>query len=283
MSDAEGALASVLRGEIAWALIDPALCPEALGHRTTRQAHTLVVQGVSASDHDAKAVLPFLVPLSDKPADRQRQLKTFETWALECHAASWFSSNQSVDELAVLLGQRLDVVLSDNQAALLRISDARILPVVHSVLSDVERAAFFSPVLRWWYFDRQEKLQCIMGGDEPTASEWKTPWRVQLPQESALLLAAEADAVLALLREQAPDQLNALPRAKRHGFVVDLMQEAQQWGIDSAAHHALYCLISMSTGRDFSERPSWRRALAKVRDKTITLIQAIELVEQGTT
>lgn len=279
MQDTPHMLSAALGNSAACALIDPALCPGALGHRTTRQAHTLIVEGVSAPDVKAKAVLPFLVPLSDDPQDRQRQLVAFEAWALEFHAVSWLESHLRVDELALQLGQRLDVMLSDRQPALLRLSDTRILPVVHAVLSEAEHPLFFAPVSRWWYFDRQEQLQSIAGPLEPGAGQWKPPWHMQAAQESALLRAAEADAVLALLREQAWDRLQTVPRAQRHGFVSEQMRHARRWGIEATHEQALYCVIALNMGAEFSQLPAWEQALAKVRDKTLTLAQAIDSIQ----
>jgi len=276
-------LSAALEGLRVCALIDPALCPDALSHRTTRDARALEVQGVGATDEAAKTVLPFLVALSDDAKDRQRQLSAFETWALESHSVSWLVASAPADALASLLGQRLDVMLSDEQPALLRISDTRILPAVHSVLTDVERAQFLAPVHQWWYFDRQEKLQRITCEPESDAGVWKTPWRLAPAQESALLLAAEPDTVLALLREQAAQKLQEVPRAQRHSFVSEQMHNAREWGLESAEQHALYCMIALSLGAGFSEQPAWRLELAKVRDKTITLTQAIETIEQGMT
>jgi len=243
----------------------------------------LSVNGLSAAGEDAKAVVPFLVPISEDASERQRQLNAFEIWAREAYAVSWLVSPAPVGTLAELLGRRLDVVLSDEQSALLRISDTRILPIVQSLLSDIERAQFFSSVSQWWYFDRQERLQCISCELAQGSDMWRTPWRLTPVQESALLMAAEPDTVLALLHEQVPAKLQTLPRPQRHEFVRDRMSEARAWGLESAEQHALYCLIALSLGADFSERPQWQEALTHVRERTMSLMEALDAIEQGKT
>ncbi|MBX3625681.1 MAG: DUF4123 domain-containing protein [Rhizobacter sp.] len=275
------ALDSMSEGAVAYALIDPALCAETLDHRDTQGVrHPLEVQGVSTPDEAASVAIPFLVALSDEASKLRSQLATFERWALEFHAVSWLASSIPVDALAAALGRRLDVVLGDELPALLRISDTRILPAVHAVLTESDRERFFALASHWWYYNREGALRVITtaANDEEA---WPTPWQIAPQQESALLLAAEPDTVLALLREQAPVELSAVHRDKRHGFVVEQMELARQWGIESTQQQMLFCAIALNLGAEFSQQPTWETALAKVKSGALTLTQALALVEQG--
>ena len=119
----------------------------------------------------------------------------------------------------------------------------------------------------------------ISGDDCMDDDPWQAPWSLSDKQETGLLAAAEADTVLALLREQAWDKLAGVPPEKRHGYVVEQMGRAQGWGVESPAEQALFCLVSLHLGEDFSEGAKWRQVLERVKGKELTLEKAIAVAE----
>jgi Domain of unknown function (DUF4123) len=268
-----------------WALVDPALCPESWAHYSTRGTrHVLPLPGLAARSDDTRAVIPFLARLSTDPLERQQQLAVQSEWALQRHGVSWLQSDMEGGELAKMLGRRMDVTLSDKQAALVRLADARVLPVLHSVLSQAQRLSFFGLVSRWSYFDRQEQLTTLELPSSPTTwptsadDPWVTPWALDPGQESALLREAESDTVIALLRDSVNDTWSQVPRAERHALVCRLIARAKYWGIDSAAMQAAFCTVGLHQGEAFGDEPAWRFALEKVRSGSWGLPDAIESV-----
>jgi aspartate/methionine/tyrosine aminotransferase len=99
--------------------------------------------------------------------------------------------------------------------------------------------------------------------------------KLSADQEAAMLEAAEPDAVLRLLNEHDNAALERLPIQERHAFVVSKIERARGWAVESTADLALYCMLALSEGEDFDERPNWQAALAPVRARKALLADAV--------
>jgi len=262
-------------GNSTFVLIDPALQPDArrwLNSRLGTVCVSLELHG--AVTGEAEAVMPFLAAIPPEPHVRDRVLTQSLMWAQEAHAATWLRSDLSVQSLANELGQRMDVALAADMRVILRFSDARILRPLHDVLSDAQRAAFFSVFNAWCYLDRSEQLQALPLPPD-AASHFVAPLTLSQAQEDQLLAAAEPDAVLQLLREEVGEELAAVERKRRHGFVVAQLALARIWGLESAADFARFCMVSLAQGEDFFESPQWQAALRRVQAREINMAQAM--------
>jgi hypothetical protein len=268
-------LREALGEQPAFVLIDPALCPQALRpEQIAGERCALPMAGLSAGHEQEARVLPFLLALRTGTG-RALQLQKLEDWAWRTHGVSWLETPLAIAELAAWLARRLEVTLTQDQAAVLRFSDARILQTLAQVLDTEQHTQFFAPVARWWHFDRRHQLQCLHGAGAMGPDAWPSPWHISEPQELALMQAAEPDTVLALLQEQAPAALAEVPANTRHAFAQAQIEAARHWGIDDAPHQAVFALLALQHGEKFHEQSAWQTALHPVRAKQMNLVQAL--------
>jgi len=169
----------------------------------------------------------------------------------------------------------MQATLPDNLSVLVRFADARVLPVLFSVLDERQRAAFFSMADSWWYLDRRFELNCLRAREPVPAEGLTGPWMFDQAQEAAMLDAAEPDAVLKLLLTHDAQSLEKVPRAERHAFVVAQIDRSKKWSVESTIDRALYCMIALAEGAQFDVHPHWQQALTRVSQKQTTLAQAV--------
>lgn len=77
------------------------------------------------------------------------ETQRFRPLAASSFGASWLISAYPMTALADHLRANLDVELPDGQLALLRFHDARLMPSIASVMTPVQRLAFFVTVFDW--------------------------------------------------------------------------------------------------------------------------------------
>src|SRR3982750_2505709 len=124
--------AALRKGLHVYALVDPSLV-DSDKQRLPGGNHdrvAVVPAGVSLEGSDALSVLPYLLPLDCASKHHSRQLSRLIEWGLDFHSVTWLASLSAASALAPLLAQRMDAMLTGQQAALLRFCDSRILPVV---------------------------------------------------------------------------------------------------------------------------------------------------------
>ncbi len=223
--------------------------------------------------------LPFLLPLPEAATGASgTHLRKTAAWALQADAATWLVSELPADQLARALAARQDAVLPQDLRASLRFADARVLPVLHAVLRKEQAADFFRVAQAWWYVDRTAALQSLhlltpTGPDRIAAQDF-APLVLDQDQETALLQAAEVDAVIALL-VQHDARAAALDRPQRFAFVAEQIQAARQWNVVVAMDQALFCMAALQLGAGFDRTPAWQAALEEVLQGRSTMAQAL--------
>lgn len=270
-----GALSLEAHQASTFVLIDPALQQDArrwIKGRPAIEWASLELHGAISGEADA--VMPFLVAIPPEATLRDRVLAQSLVWAQETHAATWLRTDLPLQTLARELGARMDTVLAARMRVILRFCDARVLRPLHDVLDDAQRAAFFSVFKGWWYLDRSEELRALPLPPE-AAAPFVAPLALSQTQEDRLLAAAEPDAILRLLREEAGDELAAIERKRQHGFVVAQLTRAKAWGLASAADLARFCMVALAQGEDFSASDPWQAALRRVQAREINMAQAM--------
>ena len=152
------------------------------------------------------------------------------------------------------LAARLDARLSENMDAMLRFFDPRVLESLFSILSPDQAHTFFSPADDWRYVDRAGKLVTVT---TPFDSEDKfiAPLVLSAQQEFALIEACAVDQVLALLRQNMPQLMAALPLSEQSTFVGRAIHTVRARGIDSIYKFSLYAAVCMSQGEAFANGP----------------------------
>ncbi|MET3119969.1 hypothetical protein AAKU64_004217 [Undibacterium sp. GrIS 1.8] len=232
------------------------------------------------------APLLFVIP-SDQTNLRNNQL--FD-WIGEhgtyTSSLSFLASPLSLQDLARGLRLRLDAVLPDEMEVMLRFFDPRILEALVSVLSDHQKQAFFSLARSWWFVDRRGQLQRIQTSfsatdfTESLAIEF--PFTLTTAQEGALLDASEPDQVAQLLQSNAQEEYQALPLDQRYDFILKYSAAAKQLGIEALHELALYCAVALLQGEAFATRANWSLVLQAVKNKQISLTQAVAHIDTHT-
>jgi hypothetical protein len=247
----------------AYLLVDCALYPEMsrkppLGIQTA----TLAVPGVD--DEQSMAALPMLLAWPDDDLTRHWLLRRCISWAQDCHAVTWLRSRLGLRELAQALGRRMDMRHEDGTELLLRFADSRILPGLHRHLNDEQRAALFEPIERWWYLDRDDKLQAFPLEPCPSVQAAALPLVLTQAQINALMDEAEPDTVLALLDKMFPDVVASLPPPQRYGFVKHHLLKAHGLGMEASMDVAAFCAMALQRGSSYLESPQWRATVRQV-------------------
>lgn len=262
-----------------YALIDGAMLPpEDPGRHVLAERGMPLIPTQAQATPDQYWALPHLIPLNARDAGGAGlTLPTSMRWAAEADAASWLASSLDPSMLKSALRERLWVQIDERMGAVLRYSDARVLPVLARVLSPEQRAEFFAPLDAWWYMGRSgniEKLDlAISSAPRPVFAE--ATLRLDETQQAALQEAAEPDAVAAILRQESPEFLQ-LQRADGHEFVRRSMAAAKQWNLQSTLALAQYSLMALELGEGFAQTPQWAPLMEDVKAGRLSLAQAAE-------
>lgn len=262
-----------------YALVDGAmLSPE------DPDRHVLSERGLPLMPTQAQATpdqywaLPHLIPLTAREVGGEGlTLRTSMRWASEADAASWMASSWDRSALMAALRARLWVLIDERMGAVLRYSDARVLPVLADVLHPDQRSEFFAPLDAWWSLGRSDAIQRLdFSLSSSTAAAPKAfSLRLDDVQQAALQEAAEPDAVAAILRQESPEFLQ-LQRADRYEFVCRSMAAAKQWNLQSTLALAQYSLMALELGEGFAQTPQWAPLMEDVKAGRLSLAQAAE-------
>ena len=259
-----------------YVLVDGALLPAAWHELSLVERRVVVPDRIRAAPSEHWA-LPALVAFPTDVLRRQAMLLRTARWALQSHAVSWLVSPLNIDALAAALAARSDVQLPDNHRAILRVADTRVLPVLRRVLDAQQAAAYFRLARGWWHLDRRCELVEIELPTEVASPEGhESRWLLDDRQQAAMIDAAEPDAVLALLREHDPEGLRKLTRSEEHGYVVDAIEAAKRWKIDSTRDCAIYCMLTLELGACFDAKVPWSDTMDEVMQRKLSLTDAVQ-------
>ncbi len=223
--------------------------------------HPLLTRDLDACEDGAT---PFLAQLIDVERQTAALKRLCDGGCFAC-GLSVLDSALPLDHLARALALRCDVRMSDGQDVLLRYFDTRVLSVLLQVLTSVQIQQLVSCTDRWWYADRRGQLVELTVDQWPKCDCFDGPWCMTAVQESLLLEASEADAMLDLLtRHQLPALLD-LPYAQRHDVVQGLLDQARSWGLEDTPDQAAFCALGLQQGSEVFQTAGWGRLLAEVR------------------
>jgi hypothetical protein len=188
------------------------------------------------------------------------------------------ASNLSSRTLKERLAARLDVRLSEQMDGMLRFFDPRVFEQLTKILSVEQAQTFFSPAEQWWYVDRAGKLvslQTTFDADE----KLDYPVEFTEAQEFELIEASEPDQVLALIKEHVPGLISSYPPHLQHEFINRNVRAAREIGLSSVLDFVLYIGVVLMKGDDFINGQSWARVCGDVKEKRLTISDAIEEIE----
>ncbi|MDW5418474.1 DUF4123 domain-containing protein [Iodobacter sp. CM08] len=191
------------------------------------------------------------------------------TAALLGDCCSWICSGLPQAELALRLNARLDVKLED-QLALLRFYDPRILPSLLAVLEAPAQRDFLALGEYWFWLGRDGMLfKQAIDEDEHDLLKW--PLALSDKQQEPLLRMAETDQLQVQLGEQFPSLFYPMTRAARFQFVKMQRDQAVQNGFTQFMDQLYYCALALQWGPHFNHEEKWQAVLAEGRVNTLEL------------
>lgn len=261
-----------------YGVIDHAGLP-GLGARLTDSASEWMSL-FESEDPDILSVAPLLFRIgTGQDGTQQRRLLR---WLVQqgTYASSivLMASPLALQPLAHRLTARLDAVLPENMEILLRFFDPRVLEQLMVVLSTEQKQAFLSVAEHWWFVDRRGHLKEV-AATFCAVDDFIVPLPLSTVQESALLDASEPDQVAQLLQSGAPIDFETLRPGERYDFLLRHMAAARQFGIQATHELSLYCALAMLHGEHFAAGKNWQAALQEVKQKKMSLTQAVTQME----
>jgi hypothetical protein len=224
-----------------------------------------------------------VAPLLIRIVNHDVKSTTFLSWICERGAYSscliFLASPLSIHKLAARLTTRLDARVSENMDVLLRFYDPRIFEQLCRTLSFVELQVFLSVANSWWYINRY-------GDPYPVTAQFSSEEFFESPlvlsgkQEFELLDSCEPDQVAEHLRQWVPKELELIPVAVRHEFILRHICAGRQIHITSTRELALYCTLALVYGENFASTSNWKAKLGLVKSGNEDLTGLISKLNQ---
>lgn len=263
-----------------YALIDHSGMP-GLVKKLAEAKHPWVSLFHGSTEEHAIEVAPILLPLHVNPATQGG--RRIARWICErgtyTSSLLLMASPLDMDELARRLAIRLDAVLPDDMAVLLRYFDTRIFEMLMTVLDVSQKADFLGPAHQWCYVDRRGVLQTAKS-TFAAEDKFAAPLALSVAQQNMLIDASEPDQIAELLLSTLPDEYGQRQYQDRFDFIMRHSLAAQALGVHATHEKSFYCALALLYGEDFSFDKSWRSGLAEVKAGNLTLQQLVEQMEE---
>ncbi|WP_063532654.1 DUF4123 domain-containing protein [Burkholderia sp. MSMB1589WGS] len=244
-----------------YVLVDPLQNGSLPGALSVRSDHVACLMDGGA---DVRAVSPHLVYIP--PSNFESARAWLERHGPSSPCATLLASPLPLAALAEHLKSFLRVRLPDGEPIVLAYWDPAILAtlvgsaedetlfVKGPVLSDAQRQAWLTPILRWTYWDREGTLRQIDWRQDrmpASAATLKPPFKLDQGQVDALIDASVPDGVLLHFAERAPSLLADMPERERYGFICRQINRARQRGIEGTGAWMEYCALAARHGEAF--------------------------------
>jgi len=207
-------------------------------------------------------------------------------------ACTFLLSGSSLTALQQHLARFVDVRLSGGVEMLLALWDPAILGtlvgqaddstlhVPGPVLSPTQCNDLLSPLVAWWYCDREQHWHRIAGSGLHSEATPETRTRLTLTQaqEDALVEASVPDQVLFHLQQNRPSLLNNpdLPHANYHRFVRQVLPAARMLGLEGMRDLVNFVALCLIYRQRMETDPQILQLLNQVQRKTLTMDEAMK-------
>lgn len=224
---------------------------------------------------EAAQALPWLWSLSGSADDAKRFELTLK-WAAQSACVTWLSSRLPAHQLCHALEQRTQAELPDNYPILLRHFDPRVLPELVSGLDKGQAETFWVLDGVWAYVDRAKQFQTISLLEPHKFPPFEPPLTLTQAQADQLLAAAEVDRVMPELIREAPEQFLAMAPVQRVPYTRTWLKQADALELTSFSDRVLLVVLALQLGSGFLEQANWQPMVSRIKQKQITLLQAIK-------
>lgn len=216
----------------------------------------------------ALAIAPRLCELADDAPATMHLLQAVQTQSAEQPRCILIASPLSLEPLAVRLTRRIDVN-ADGDDMMLRFWDSRIFLSLHRHINPATRDRMMAFGMQALASDRRGgfiSLALTCPEIDPLQAD---QGRLEKDDLTALGLAARPDAVLGMLRQQAPEALAAMADGDRHALAAQQIDQCLQHGFKSPRDHALALSLAIEHGPDWWQHEEWTVCVQQARQGTL--------------
>lgn len=216
----------------------------------------------------ALAIAPRLRVVADAAPATTRLLQAVQTQSAEQPRCILIASPLSLEPLAVRLTRRIDVNAAGD-GMMLRFWDSRIFLSLHRHIAPATRSRLMAFGVQALASDRRGSLVALTltcPDIDPLQSD---ACQLERDDLTALGLAARPDAVLGMLRQQAPEALAAVADADRHALAAQQIDQCLQQGLKSPRDQALALSLAIEHGPDWWQHEEWTACVQQARQGTL--------------
>jgi hypothetical protein len=217
-----------------WLLDRSALPLRWLSEKLNCQLWVDVLRGREAADRTAPTPVLIEASLDGQPDNR------FTRFANEVHgvaayanAVSFLTSPLKIDALQAALRSRARIELPQKLEVVLRYFDTRTLPLLPTLFTPMQYAAFVKDVTTWHYLDRRGELLCLPPAPLQQAGQLvaQAPWILDDAQEAMLIDDGLTDAAIDHLITQGLGDLLDLSPPEQFDKVDPVVMRARRQGV----------------------------------------------------
>lgn len=215
-------------------------------------------------------------PLSLSAAQPTEQ--ALEKWRY-ANAFLFIKSDLPTEQMCASLRARTYAVLPQNLDVLLRFFDPRVLDRLLGALTVAQRQAFLSVGTTWAFPDRWGNLRMVQ--TENGLDTYASPLRLDERQESVLIDAGDADAILSTLLDQQHLSLDPLIPPEQYEVVHAATQQAVSSGIRQFGEQVAFCSLWLELGAGFHEQMPWRHWMQEVKAGKKTFNEVVAMAAES--
>jgi Domain of unknown function (DUF4123) len=191
----------------------------------------------------------------------------------------YVESEAAPDVMVKLLRDRTCAVLPQELPVLLRFYDPRVFAALLITFDTSQANALLAGASRWAIPGRRGELKLIERNVEPSVSA-PLPFVLTALQESALIDAGEADAMVDLLLNQNNADLMELMPPDQHERIDASLNVAMSSRIDKLADQVSFCSLGLALGPDFHEGEPWAASMISVRAGRTSFSEAMAQISE---
>ncbi len=180
-----------------------------------------------------------------------------------------------------MLRERTQAVLPDSMEVVLRFFDPRVFAALLNHLDADALRGFLSAATVWALPDRRGEVHVIAHGVSELGQAFVSPMRLNATQESALIDAGEADAIVDLLLNQNNDRLLTMIPPDQHEHVAAAIAQTRHFGIEHTPEQLAFCAAALAFGADFHTREPWLALMPEVKAARINFSEAVSLAAKA--
>lgn len=229
-----------------------------------------------ATDIDLDGASPLLLSWPTLTSPPLRLAQWLYTQGRYANAVSAVLSDLNPRLLHAELRARTQVTLPGNLLMVLRYFDTRTLPLLPSMLTPDQYAAFMGCATEWHYLGRDGAPLQLPLPSGRHVGPYPSPLVLTDAQEQMLVADGLADSVIDQLLDAGSPSLRGLNPAQQYARIAPLVSDATRWGLDDTMDALAYVDAALHEGDDFAQREPWSDRLAAFRRGEIDLAAALE-------